>query len=337
MLHIKPIIKTVSLSIFLSSMITINSFAHSGRTDSSWGHKDNKNVSGLGSYHYHHGYPAHLHENGCPYDGQTLQPNLDSEINNIQESKYDIGYTDGYNGNNKNTSHSSNETYINGYNDGYQKLQSDKSESYSLGFNAGSNGAPDNNSYSNEILKITYKDGYDKGYKNYITQNKEIYKKQGISDADKFITPSTFSDNVNQIFIKEYLSAYENRQSQLKDETKTLGFEDSIKGFEYKSQGFSSHIQEDWYKEGYDSGIDKLNVELKNAYDKGYKNETYEVPTELKLATNIIEEEFNKGIEDKKIYITKTTILFIITSIIIISIIILLNKAYKNKRSSQDK
>lgn len=30
-------------------------FAHSGRTDSSGGHHDYNNVSGLGSYHYHHG------------------------------------------------------------------------------------------------------------------------------------------------------------------------------------------------------------------------------------------------------------------------------------------
>lgn len=43
--------------------------AHSGRTDSSGGHKDNKNKSGLGSYHYHcGGYPPHLHTGGyCPY------------------------------------------------------------------------------------------------------------------------------------------------------------------------------------------------------------------------------------------------------------------------------
>ncbi len=48
------------------SPITVE--AHSGRTDSHGGHKDNKNKSGLGSYHYHHGYPAHLHPNGiCPY------------------------------------------------------------------------------------------------------------------------------------------------------------------------------------------------------------------------------------------------------------------------------
>lgn len=53
----------------LISAIGENAFAHSGRTDSSGGHKDNKNKSGLGGYHYHcGGYPDHLHDNGvCPY------------------------------------------------------------------------------------------------------------------------------------------------------------------------------------------------------------------------------------------------------------------------------
>lgn len=47
--------------------------AHSGRTDSRGGHKDNKNKSGLGYYHYHcGGYPAHLHTNGiCPYKNNS--------------------------------------------------------------------------------------------------------------------------------------------------------------------------------------------------------------------------------------------------------------------------
>lgn len=57
------------------SMLTsaTGAFAHSGRTDSSGGHKDNKNKSGLGYYHYHcGGYPAHLHPNGvCPYKGSS--------------------------------------------------------------------------------------------------------------------------------------------------------------------------------------------------------------------------------------------------------------------------
>lgn len=49
--------------------------AHSGRTDARGGHKDNKNASGLGSYHYHcGGYPAHLHPNGvCPYAAGSVQ------------------------------------------------------------------------------------------------------------------------------------------------------------------------------------------------------------------------------------------------------------------------
>ncbi len=61
--------------------------AHSGRTDSNGGHRDNNNVSGLGSYHYHcGGYPAHLHSNGvCPYSGNSnnsdnpSSPNVQSE------------------------------------------------------------------------------------------------------------------------------------------------------------------------------------------------------------------------------------------------------------------
>lgn len=48
-------------------------FAHSGRTDSNGGHRDNKNKSGLGSYHYHcGGHPAHLHTKGvCPYSNHS--------------------------------------------------------------------------------------------------------------------------------------------------------------------------------------------------------------------------------------------------------------------------
>lgn len=60
---------TIFTLILLVFSTVITAFAHSGRTDSSGGHKDNKNKSGLGSYHYHcGGYPAHLHKNGyCPY------------------------------------------------------------------------------------------------------------------------------------------------------------------------------------------------------------------------------------------------------------------------------
>lgn len=53
--------------------ISLNSYAHSGRTDANGGHKDNNNKSGLGSYHYHcGGNPAHLHPNGvCKYSSSS--------------------------------------------------------------------------------------------------------------------------------------------------------------------------------------------------------------------------------------------------------------------------
>ena len=57
----------VAVLVIFSLIVTAS--AHSGRTDSNGGHKDNKNKSGLGIYHYHcGGYPAHLHTSGyCPY------------------------------------------------------------------------------------------------------------------------------------------------------------------------------------------------------------------------------------------------------------------------------
>ncbi len=65
----------VVLVMFFSSIFLCfdYSYAHSGRTDSSGGHRDNKNKSGLGGYHYHcGGNPPHLHTNGiCPYSSTT--------------------------------------------------------------------------------------------------------------------------------------------------------------------------------------------------------------------------------------------------------------------------
>lgn len=77
-------IKRASIILLAMTMLPATLFAHSGRTDSRGGHKDNKNKSGLGSYHYHcGGYPAHLHTNGCPYSGS----NSYSSISNSSSSK----------------------------------------------------------------------------------------------------------------------------------------------------------------------------------------------------------------------------------------------------------
>ena len=60
------------LFLALSLSFSTLAFAHGGRTDEYGCHHDYNNVSGLGSYHYHHGYEAHLHPNGiCPYEAEA--------------------------------------------------------------------------------------------------------------------------------------------------------------------------------------------------------------------------------------------------------------------------
>lgn len=58
--------------VMAAAILTVPVLAHSGRTDSSGGHWDRSN----GTYHYHHGYPAHQHPDGvCPYSpAPTMAP-----------------------------------------------------------------------------------------------------------------------------------------------------------------------------------------------------------------------------------------------------------------------
>ena len=51
MKHSIRIVVSILLAFTLIFTSAVSSYAHSGRTDSSGGHKDNKNKSGLGSYH----------------------------------------------------------------------------------------------------------------------------------------------------------------------------------------------------------------------------------------------------------------------------------------------
>lgn len=84
-------VKIISILLITLSVILIgvNAYAHSGRTDSNGGHKDNQNKSGLGSYHYHcGGHPAHLHTNGvCPYSSNSSSSSSSSSSNTTTTTK----------------------------------------------------------------------------------------------------------------------------------------------------------------------------------------------------------------------------------------------------------
>ncbi|WP_331654420.1 peptidoglycan-binding protein [Aminipila sp.] len=87
------------LAVIISIALTCSSFGlafgHSGRTDSSGGHHDYNNVSGLGYYHYHHGMGPHLHPNGiCPYATTSVSKSSNSTaiIKAAQQKLKDLGY-----------------------------------------------------------------------------------------------------------------------------------------------------------------------------------------------------------------------------------------------------
>lgn len=106
----KLLIGILMMTIILCVSLSI--FAHSGRTDSSGGHKDNKNVSGLGSYHYHcGGHPAHLHKNGvCPYASKSSKSTYSSSKSSSSANKSSSSSSNKVNSYSSSTTNSSSST-----------------------------------------------------------------------------------------------------------------------------------------------------------------------------------------------------------------------------------
>lgn len=126
---------TPSLNTSYSTTMTVE--AHSGRTDSRGGHKDNKNKSGLGSYHYHcGGHPAHLHPNGvCPY---SKTPTTSSKSNSSSKSSSSSTSSSSSQQSTKQSSYSDYEKYL------LNKYANAINEYYSKA-----------NIYPDEVIKIT--------------------------------------------------------------------------------------------------------------------------------------------------------------------------------------
>lgn len=74
------------MAFILLAMLVTQVSAHSGRTDSAGGHWDRSN----GTYHYHHGYPAHDHYDmdgdgvkDCPYEFKSKERNYADEASRL--------------------------------------------------------------------------------------------------------------------------------------------------------------------------------------------------------------------------------------------------------------
>lgn len=82
-------IRKAGIILLALTMLPASLFAHGGRTDGAGGHRDNKNKSGLGYYHYHcGGNPPHLHSNGCPYRSSSSSVSTSNSSYSKPSSSY---------------------------------------------------------------------------------------------------------------------------------------------------------------------------------------------------------------------------------------------------------
>lgn len=314
------IILTISIIVTSTNL----SFAHPGRTDSNSGHKDNKNQSGLGYYHYHcGGYPAHLHNNGvCPYKSTsstgtsnkentttttnnktntTNQSNIAKEKQTAKNNGYNKGYKDGYNSNTFDDS--SNETYSteykNGYKQGYDKGVTDfntkKEELYNKGYDDGLIGSDVSVSETNDELIESYNNGYAEGHEKYVDTHIKEYILMGEEDATAIKGKYKFMNSVDEELIQAYNDSYDKTLKNLENQIYQLGFETAILGKKYTTQRYTQNEKEVWFENGYKDGIEELEVEKELVYKSGLKGETFNPSEKFEKVRKELYEQYCKG------------------------------------------
>lgn len=317
--------KIVILTILLMQVTTQSSYAHKGNTDSNGGHKDNKNVSGLGTYHYHcGGNPPHLHSNQiCPYqkveeiiDDETIyqhEPVIQesdyyddsSERLSVEQEGYNIGFkagAEGYSANSNNNSKYPEEFksgYEKGYDQGKNELSNKIKIAYDEGVLNGRKGEAENNTYSMKVIKDSYTNGYRLGRETYIEENKPVYLEYAIEDASKF-EKRNFDDTIPYQLKEEYLNAYNKQTSNLKDIAKKKGFKDYLIGETSGANSFKYKEEIDSYNEGINYAKNRIEKESIKAYEYGYSKKNYTVPKELKVVEKILLEAYYSGEEEIK-------------------------------------
>lgn len=226
-------------------MIDTPALAHSGRTDSNGGHKDNKNVSGIGSYHYHHGQASHLHPGGvCPLnDSSTTNKSNSSSSSNLSPPKKSVTIDT--------TTQAKANTKQTGYNLGYKDA-----------FNGKKN---DSSSYSGSHT-AEYKTAYNLGYTNGKQKREEristvksearaLVEKNGYNQVDK--NKHQYLGEYSSNYMKSYLKGYASGEKKLQNDI--LKFSKRAYLFALEGKPFDTNI----------SKVNSIKVKCEGAYKKG--------------------------------------------------------------------
>lgn len=306
-------IKFFVVQLILLVIFTVPAYSHSGRTDSSGGHRDTKNVSGLGPYHYHHGMGPHLHPNGiCPYLNSGNNSTLYSTPGGYEEG-YKAGYDKGFNtGESENANESaylfSNQAYKLGFDDGFAKGLSDRKvyrekllkDDYDRGFLKGSNEASTNviNApfYSKDAERQqSYAKGFYAGVEKLLKDdyNKGLLKGSSVENPSSVQVPMYSKDAWRQqSFLKGFNDGIEKR---LKDDYK-LGYTDGKMNYNSQCSSFSQDEkrrnsyndgfisgQKDYYVNNYKVSLVNFNNQaFKEGYNQAFEKQVTEVPDKYK-------------------------------------------------------
>lgn len=353
----KKTIKTIIALMIAMPLTTHLAFAHGGRTDSAGGHRDNKNKSGLGSYHYHcGGYSAHLHNNGvCPYKSGSSSSSSSSSTtsqNNViiaakkeaTNTGYDAGYSAGTKGEQFDDSNSSTYSteYERGYKDGYEKgkieLETNIKNAYDEGYAAGYKCEVENNSYTVQGVKDSYSKGYNEGVRVYVEENTNKFISYGEEDACSF-TIRSFEDNIPSDLKTTYINAYNNKIAELKKIAFDTGYVQAISNSASDSSIFSNEEEVAAHNEGYNAGVSDLEAEKSIAYEYAYTGLDYILPEKFSEVEELIMSSYNEGLEvlkaekERKVKISIGIALVLLVSGSAGGIVIMKKRKVSNKES----
>lgn len=192
-------------------MLTPVALAHPGKTDANGGHWNTE----TGEYHYHHGYPAHLHNNGvCPYgfdvkyDPQYAEeePEPSPAIAAAQAAVAASGEAElaenDYGPEAEEDFESKREAYASGYEDGkeggYDQAHDDGyEEGYEEGYQQGESDGYD----------PAYEDGYNEGYRDGLDADRSA-PNNDIIDRSELSAPRTVTNPDKKYDVEQWLYLY---------------------------------------------------------------------------------------------------------------------------------
>ncbi|MGP4079996.1 YHYH domain-containing protein [Pseudalkalibacillus sp. R45] len=240
--------------------------------------------------------------NGSPE--QIAKQNAEKDKANGEAKGFDIGYQDGYNEKDENPTTSKGSDaykegfktgYIKGFKDGTGKITGLKEQAEEAGYKLGQKTDKIDipTKYSqNVILKATFEKGFKEAVSERVKEKEDEYREKGYNNG-KNDTEQNLND-LEENYLKAYQDGYEKGQKELRDEYYKKGYNDAFKMLDYKQPNFLKEKYTKWYKEGFESNNDVIEIQ-DEAYELGLSGEKLYIPEKYIKSEEIFNHYFELG------------------------------------------